>query len=877
LSKSIEKAYVERLITDAKGHRVEVNEVVTTLPHFCWKLQMKLQVKTLLAVGATLSILVVLLYNVAWVSMVDGALRLEQEQVEKSALQAKAALATELTALGAVARDYAIWDDNQMYIDEKHDDYTKRLGAETMQALQLNYVLLLDNQGQLVFDKHFMGGQELPLPEDLLTHLSPEKPLLGFSEKPLDSTFNVGATGLLLLEGKPLLVVTRPILSRHSGQPRHGTLLMARYLDEVLLRRLSTNTQLTLRISRYDPEILPANVQNTTNATEEAFALHQDDNTTFGFMLLRDVYGAPILFLQVQIERSYLAAQLASIHYLLGVLLVLSLVFGALIMMTLRLFILSRLSRLSEQAQRIGSHGDLGLRVQAEGQDELSSLANSINVMLEALKNGEQKKQETLRESEERYRQLIELSPDAVIIHSQGKVTFANTTASRLLGASSSALLLGRELTGFITNANERETLLGQWQEGRGQRLDGRVVDLEMTTVAFPSAQRPSLQLIARDVTARKQTEQKLFLADRMSSVGTLAAGVAHEINNPLSCVLLNFQYLANTLKQQGHHSAEVEEMILDGLEATGRIRMIVKDLSTFSRADEELRGPVDLSLVIESALRLVRHELSHRARLSWIPVGEMLVTGNEARLVQVFVNLLINAAQSFPERSVEQNELSIVLYHDGKWVIAEVRDNGTGISSGSMRRIFDPFFTTKPVGAGTGLGLSICHNIIATLGGKIHVESASAQGTCFSVFLPRTDDAPPLCQVEEPQPALTPCSRVLVIDDDPLVGRVLERILSKEHEVIIMNNARDALDSIAAGTRYHAILCDLMMPGLSGVEFYEELERQSPEMALRVGIISGGAFTPRTHEFLQRFVERSIEKPFEPNDIRRLIEKLIS
>jgi signal transduction histidine kinase/sensor domain CHASE-containing protein/CheY-like chemotaxis protein len=831
---------------------------------------MKLQLKTLIVVGVTLSILVVLLYNLAWVSMVDGALRLEQERVEKNAIQAQAALDAELATMSAVARAFASQNQIHDYLAEKNtDENLPNLDTQTMQSLHLAYLLLFDIQGGVIFDKALINGQEQKTPPLLVKQLLSRKPLLDLA----------GASGLLLFEGAPLLIVSRPILKSDGLGPSQGTLLMARYLDDTLLKQLSTTSRLALSTSRYDKSRLPLYLQASTGKEDEAFAVPPDDHLVpeksfiDGYIVLHDVSGDPISFLQVRVERSYLVEQLASIRYMLGFLVVFGVIFGALILMFLRIFVLSRLSKLNQQTQQIGARGDLLLRVEAEGKDELSSLARSINEMLDALGQVELKKQEALRESEERYRQLIELSPDAVIIHTDEKIIFANTAASRLLGASTSQLLLGRELAGFISPL---EVHPGSWQEGKCQRLDGRVVALEMTTVAFPSQSKPSLQLIARDVTARKQIEQQLLLADRMASVGTLAAGVAHEINNPLSCVLINFQYLAKTLSQQRHYPAEIEEMIMDGLEATGRIRAIVKDLSTFSRADEEQRGPIDLCVVIESALRLVRHELSHRARLIWSPGEATIVNGNEARLVQVFVNLLINAVQSFPERSTDQNEIGLKLYSSGAWIVAEVRDNGTGISSGAMRRIFDPFFTTKPIGAGTGLGLSICHNIIASLGGKIHVESTSGQGTCFSIFLPSTKEGPAFYA---PKSALTPPisrARILVIDDDPMIGKTIERILGKEHEIFVLTNARDALANISAGADYEAILCDLMMPELGGVEFYEELEKKSPALALRVGIISGGAFTSRTQEFLIRIADRAIEKPFDPGDLRRLVRKLL-
>jgi PAS domain S-box-containing protein len=248
---------------------------------------------------------------------------------------------------------------------------------------------------------------------------------------------------------------------------------------------------------------------------------------------------------------------------------------------------------------------------------------------------------------------------------------------------------------------------------------------------------------VALDITERKAMQAQLVMSDRLAAVGTLAAGVAHEINNPLAFVLSNLSFLFREL--QGVASelppgriAEMEEVLREAADGANRVRQIVRDLRTFSRGDDdEVATPVNVQSVLESAITMARGELRTRARIVREYSDVPLVEGNEGRFGQVFLNLLINAAQAIPQGRPDQHEVRLVLRPAGDRVIVEVKDTGVGMSPDVRARIFDPFFTTKPVGEGTGLGLSICHGIVTGFGGEIIVESEEGQGSTFRVVLP--------------------------------------------------------------------------------------------------------------------------------------------
>jgi PAS domain S-box-containing protein len=242
------------------------------------------------------------------------------------------------------------------------------------------------------------------------------------------------------------------------------------------------------------------------------------------------------------------------------------------------------------------------------------------------------------------------------------------------------------------------------------------------------------------DVTERRRMEARLLLADRMASLGTLAAGVAHEINNPLAYMIANLDFARKELRSRGA-AARIDALLSaldEAAEGGARVRHIVGGLKTFSRADDGALGPVEVDRVIQLVLRMAQRQIQSKARLA-LDLGPVpQVHANEAQLGQVILNLLVNAAQALPEGRDAENEIRIAtaLEPPGR-VRIDVSDTGPGIAPELRSRIFDPFFTTKPIGEGTGLGLAICHGIVSSFRGEIRVESEVGKGACFRVLLP--------------------------------------------------------------------------------------------------------------------------------------------
>jgi len=486
-----------------------------------------------------------------------------------------------------------------------------------------------------------------------------------------------------------------------------------------------------------------------------------------------------------------------------------------------------------------------------------------------------------LKRSEESFRSLIERSPDAIFVHRDDLLVYANTSALALLGVHATSGLAGLLLPPLLRSAQAApSTREGSTKlEGRLTRGDGTKIEVDVASILVDFDDRPATLSIARDISARKELTARAMEMDRMISVGTLAAGVGHEINTPLAYVITNLDYALRELADENTTPARVQEIrkaLRDAREGAERVREIVRDLRTFSSTQTKETVRFELAPVLVSSIQMAFNEIRHRARLVRDFRSVTMIAGSPSRLGQVFLNLLINAAHATPEGCADKHTISVRAASEGKEVRIDVSDTGSGIEPENLSRLFDPFFTTKSVGHGTGLGLFVCQRIVREHGGRIEVQSTPGVGTTFSVILPvQADDIQPV------RPALGPVlgaprrARVLVVDDEPLMARGLARILGREHDVSTLTSAREALKCLMETDSFDVVLCDLMMPEMTGVDLHRELERTKPEIARRVLFFTGGAFTPATHAFVKRMADRCLEKPLDVTEVRRKLAQL--
>jgi PAS domain S-box-containing protein len=362
----------------------------------------------------------------------------------------------------------------------------------------------------------------------------------------------------------------------------------------------------------------------------------------------------------------------------------------------------------------------------------------------------------SVERTERELRAVIDHLPCGIVVRQGGVIAYANRAVARSFDVAAGELV-GRRIVDLARPeyrdalvqrmaATERGEVIPPF-EFRFDRPDGRVGTIEVSAAHHLSfGGLPSVMVTWREVSEERALRDRLLMADRMAAVGTLASGVAHEINNPLACVTANLELLREELTPPpGDGTAppkmspeEILAALDDAREGAERVRIIVRDLRLFARGDAGERGPVDLGGVLQAAERMAGNMVKTRARVVQEHAPLPPVDGNATRLCQVFVNILVNAAQAIVAGAPDDNEVRVCAAVAGDQVVVEVRDSGVGIPADVRSRIFDPFFSTKGIGGGHGLGLSVCHGIVTSFGGHITVdEGLGGRGTIVRVSLP--------------------------------------------------------------------------------------------------------------------------------------------
>lgn len=505
-----------------------------------------------------------------------------------------------------------------------------------------------------------------------------------------------------------------------------------------------------------------------------------------------------------------------------------------------------------------------------------------------------------LRRSEVMFRGLLEAPPDAMVIaDGGGRISLVNGQAEALLGYTR-AELIGQPVEVLVParlrrrhavsadrfRADPRTRPMGGGRELLAVCKDGSEVPVEISLSQLATDSGPLVSVAIRDVRERRLLEHRLAISERLASIGTMVAGLAHEINNPLTAVLANVEFALQVVGDgaPGGPAAsalsEATKALADAREAGRRLQRIMGDLERFSRADSVATRPVDPREAVEIAARQTSHETRPRGTVV-LELGETpWVEANLDGLVQVVTNLLVNAAHALEGDEPSAQQIRVVTRTDARGrAVIEVTDTGSGIAPEDLGRVFDPFFTSKPAGVGTGLGLAISQRIIGSVAGTLTVESELGRGSTFRVTLPPCT-APLPAQSPLPDATSTSSSRrpgrVLVIDDEGVVGRAIARLLGPHHEVTVEVDARRGPD-LALRLMPDLILCDLMMPHLSGLEVYRAIAARSEALAQRIVFITGGVTSPTMAAELARLGTTVVSKPFTGAELRRLLDERLA
>jgi PAS domain S-box-containing protein len=497
-----------------------------------------------------------------------------------------------------------------------------------------------------------------------------------------------------------------------------------------------------------------------------------------------------------------------------------------------------------------------------------------------------------LRVREQWFATTLRSIADAVItVDLGGTITYLNPAAEALIGTTA-AEALGRPAREVVRLAEPRSPaspldevlanrvplVIGEATLADSERIIG-----DSAAPVMSEGEMVGAVMVFRDITQEKSLQRQLELADRLASLGTMAAGVAHEVNNPLAVVMGNATFVLEELRAvslDGAASGRLAEAIAALVElesAAARIARIVGELRTFSRPAQVTTEATAIGPAVAWAVRSTSAAYGTRGRVTVQVDPGLRVQLDETRLGQVLVNLLLNAAQAIPAGPREREVVAISASGAGAEVLIEVRDVGSGMSAEVLAHIFEPFYTTKPIGVGTGLGLAICHGIVTAAGGRITAESSVGVGTTFRISLPAAQPHPAPVVASSAVPARSVRrGRILAVDDEPMILQAVRRVL-REHDVVGLGDAREALALLDGGERYDVILSDMMMPHMTGMEFYEALLVRHPDAARRVVFLTGAALTTRVADFLAVIPNLALEKPIATAEFRALVEQLLT
>jgi signal transduction histidine kinase/ActR/RegA family two-component response regulator len=402
------------------------------------------------------------------------------------------------------------------------------------------------------------------------------------------------------------------------------------------------------------------------------------------------------------------------------------------------------------------------------------------------------------------------------------------------------------------------------------------------------------LSLVAvRDVSEEWARQLTLIKSEKLASLGLLSAGVGHEINNPAAFVLANLRSMKEELDAVASITkdpagaplrvvlselvADCRPMLEESITGMNQIHTIARELRAFARAGDDPDSDGDVNAAIESALLMLRNELRYHVRVERSLLATLRVGCSPAHLGQVFINLILNAAQALVDAAEGRSRVRVTSFDEAGFVVAEVADNGPGMPPDVLRRIFEPQFTTKPPGIGTGLGLPISRDIIRAAGGDLTVEAAASSGATFRVRLPALPIAEPR---RVPRLALAPSTRrarVLAVDDEELLLRAYRRMLGRAHDVETANGGAKAILLLEQGGRFDVILCDMNMPRMPGAELYRTVAARWPDLASRFIFLTGGALTANARLFLKETSCLWLEKPVDAEVLTQAIERKVA
>jgi two-component system NtrC family sensor kinase len=500
-----------------------------------------------------------------------------------------------------------------------------------------------------------------------------------------------------------------------------------------------------------------------------------------------------------------------------------------------------------------------------------------------------------LKISEEKYRGIVDNSSDLIfIIDREGNFSFVNKESEKFLGCKPEEIK-GKPFLDFILKEN-REKVEKEFMGNRNGERWKRQFEMALADPAADYKGHSSASLdveisaqdlysedssgrktflgtigIARDLTERKRIQEQLMQTEKLSSIGTLISGIAHELNNPLTGIVGFSELLMEDLSLSDSNKNDLKRICQEAL----RCEKIVQNLLTFARKYKLEKGLVDINEVIKNSAELVNYQLNNDNITLSMELEENLpgIFGNFHQIQQVFLNVINNAAHAIKDSKRKGNIWVRTGRLEGERIFAEFKNDGPRIHEETLGKIFDPFFTTKDAGIGTGLGLSIAHGIITDHGGEIGVQNLQ-DGLLFTITFPVTSSSHIASEPPRKEERLIGGKNILVVEDEEAIRDLLERILKKDgHHVVTVARGQEALEKIQSEP-FDLIISDLKMPGMDGISFYGRLIQIKPDLCKRFILITG-SIENEVSDFAKSTGNPYIQKPFRQPELRNLLAEI--
>ncbi|MFB3889303.1 MAG: CHASE4 domain-containing protein [Candidatus Bathyarchaeia archaeon] len=703
--------------------------------------------KTLLIMYAITILLIVAFYVVDERITFGSIAAAESEEASASADRFLKNLNLAVEELDSTADDWGAWDDTYQFAYDNNTAYVENnLMDQTFVNLKLNMMLFFDESRQLIFAKMFdLNSETAVAPSaDFLKQVASNDAL--FTNDPAEDE-----NGLILVDETPMLTASHPILNSMDEGPARGSLIIGQSLNEERLGVLAEAVGIPISIQVLEQPRATTDFQVAAahlSSSEPIFTQALNETTMSGYALLHDVTGAPILMARVDNYRAAYAQGKSSMLYTGLSLNALGVVIFVMLAFLLDKVVISRLTKLGESVASIRKTSDYSKRVAVRGHDELSSLSENINGMLDViekhavtLEKTVEERTRDLRENQEKLRSILSASPDAILAtDAEGKITECNQQMTRLCG-SDRGELLGKHALDYFAE-KDRQKVFEQlaaaafMQDGSILHLEyylykknGERYPAELSISVMRDMQNSPVGFVAvvRDLTEKKQLEQRLFKSERMAAIGELAGMVGHDLRNPLTAIKSADYMLRKKCTNCGQSDANSMFEIID--KSIDHANRVVNDLLDYSREiNLEVRMHSPKSL-LQEAISMVR--IPEKITVSNQASTEARIAADGNKLVRVFVNLISNAVDAMPDGGT----LEILSARERDFVVITFADTGVGIRPDVMPKIFTPLFTTKA--QGMGFGLSICKRIVEAHKGRITIESQVAKGTKVAVKLP--------------------------------------------------------------------------------------------------------------------------------------------